>query len=114
MVTSVEPGPVEVPAQYRLEQNYPNPFNPVTTILYQIAGSREYGVGSREKTDGMGHVKLAVYDLLGREVAVLVDGYQTPGEHRVTFDARKLASGVYFYRLSAGGQVAVKRMILVR
>jgi hypothetical protein len=62
----------------------------------------------------MERVRLVVYDLLGREVAVLVDGYQVPGEHRVTFDARKLASGVYFYRLVAGGAVQTRKMALVR
>ncbi len=62
----------------------------------------------------MERVRLVVYDLLGREVAVLVDGYQTPGEHRVTFDARSLASGIYFYRLIAGGAVQTRKMALVR
>ena len=114
MVTAVRNETASTPSQFELRQNYPNPFNPVTTIVYQVAGSREYEVGSRKKTDALGHVKLAVYDLLGREVAVLVDGYQTPGGHRVTFDARKLASGVYFYRLVAGGSVQTRKMTLLR
>ena len=88
-----------------LVQNWPNPFNPSTSIEYRIAGDGKTG---EER------VKLAVYDLLGREVAVLVDGYQTPGEHRVTFDARMLASGIYFYRLIAGGAVQTRRMALVK
>jgi hypothetical protein len=59
-------------------------------------------------------VRLSVYDLLGREVAVLVNGVQTPGEHRVTFDARSLASGVYLYRLVAGGQSRSRKLVLLR
>ena len=114
VITGVATPANSLPGTFALLQNYPNPFNPVTTIVYQVAGSREYGVGSRQKTDALGHVKLAVYDLLGREVAVLVDGYQTPGEHRVTFDARMLASGVYFYRLEAGGSVQTRKMTLLR
>jgi len=107
-------GGVGTPNGFLLFQNHPNPFNPSTTIVYQVSGSREYEVGSRQKAEALDHVKLAVYDLLGREVAVLVDGYQTPGEHRVTFDARMLASGVYFYRLEAGGTVQTRKMTLLR
>jgi hypothetical protein len=103
------PGPV----RFTLCQNYPNPFNPSTNIGYTIASSKEQVAGSTKQV-GMERVRLVVYDLLGREVAVLVDGYQTPGEHRVTFDARKLASGVYFYRLVAGGAVQTRKMALVR
>jgi hypothetical protein len=62
----------------------------------------------------MERVNLVVYDLLGREVAVLVDGYQTPGEHRVTFDARRLSSGEYFYKLTAGNNVQTRKMVLVK
>ena len=102
-----------IPETFSLGQNWPNPFNPSTNIGYTIASSKEQVAGSVKQV-GMERVRLVVYDLLGREVAVLVDGIQTPGEHRITFDARRLASGMYFYRLSAGGQVAVKRMILVR
>ena len=98
---------------FKLEQNYPNPCNPSTNIGYTIASSKEQVAGSTKQV-GMERVRLVVYDLLGREVAVLVDGYQTPGEHRVTFDARKLASGVYFYRLVAGGAVQTRKMALVR
>ena len=62
----------------------------------------------------MERVRLAVYDLLGHEVALLVDGYQQAGSHLVTFDARRLSSGVYFYRLTAGGSVKTRKMTLVR
>jgi uncharacterized protein (DUF1501 family) len=91
----------EVPGGFALEQNYPNPFNPTTRIGYRVSG-----LGSR--------VKLAVYDLLGREVAVLVDGEMAPGRYSVTFDARNLASGVYLYRLEAGTYSETRRMTVVR
>jgi len=84
-----------VPVAFRLEQNYPNPFNPGTLIRYAIPGSMEYGGGNRE-------VRLVVYDVLGREVAVLANDSETPGEHEVFFDGSGLASGVYVYRLEAG------------
>ncbi len=90
-----------------LEQNYPNPYNPSTTIRFTIAGSREYGVGSRE-------TKLVVYDILGREVAVLVNEKKAPGSYEVRFDAAGLSSGVYFYRLQAGGFVQTKKFVVLR
>jgi len=91
-----------VPAQIELGQNWPNPFNPRTTI-----GIRQQAVGSR-------WMKLAVYDLLGREVAVLVDEMKKHGEYSVTWDARGMASGVYLCRLQAGDQVQTRKMILLR
>jgi hypothetical protein len=101
----------QVPGEFTLGQNWPNPFNPSTTIVYQVAGGMRRG-GEGEM--GGERVRLSVYDLLGREVAVLVNGVQTPGEHRVTFDARSLASGVYLYRLVAGGQSRSRKLVLLR
>ena len=89
-----------LPASYDLEQNYPNPFNPATTIRYAIPRA--------------GLVRLEIFDVLGRRVAVLVDGYQEPGIHEIVWDAQDIASGVYFYRLTSAGYNAIKRMILVR
>jgi len=86
------------PLAYSLAQNYPNPFNPSTSIAYQL------------KTAGQ--VKLSVYDILGREVAVLADGVQGAGAHEVRFDGNGLASGVYIYRLQAGTFVEQKKMVL--
>ncbi len=86
--TNVTPG---LPAAYALEQNYPNPFNPATRIRYSIQGP------------GVSWVRLAVYDLLGREIAVLVDRSQVPGNHELPFVATGLASGVYVYRLEVQG-----------
>jgi hypothetical protein len=97
-----------VPSVTSLEQNYPNPFNPVTSIGYTV------GAVSSQQTAVSSHVRLAVYDLLGREVAVLVDGKKAPGNYRVEFDGSNLSSGVYIYRLSAGDYVESKRMILLR
>ena len=89
-----------LPSSIQLEQNYPNPFNPNTKISYQLPVSSV--------------VSLKVYDLLGREVATLVDGRMSAGNHHVTFDASGLASGVYLYRISAGNFVQTKRMLLVK
>ncbi|MBN1448712.1 MAG: T9SS type A sorting domain-containing protein, partial [Bacteroidetes bacterium] len=83
-----------------LSQNHPNPFNPVTRI--------EYGIPQ----DGV--VRLRVYDLLGRVVTTLVDGPVSPGMHSVSFNAGRLPSGVYLYRLEAEGQVLTRRMALTR
>jgi hypothetical protein len=88
MVTSVEQVTSELPHEYSLEQNYPNPFNPTTTIQFSIVDPQ--------------FTILKVFDLLGREVAVLVDEQKAPGNYEVSFDASALASGVYLYRLKAG------------
>jgi hypothetical protein len=88
------------PLDFILLQNYPNPFNPVTIISWQTP------VGS--------HHKLKVYDILGNEVATLVDEYKEAGEHRVEFDARNLASGVYIYILKAGEFVSSKKMAVIK
>ncbi len=90
----------EVPQQFQLHQNYPNPFNPATVISFQLP-VRSY-------------VSLRVYDILGREVATLVNGIQDAGVHVATFDGTRLASGVYFYRLTASGKNQVKKMLLAK
>ncbi len=112
-----------LPVSMMLEQNYPNPFNPVTTIGFRVAGigSQNPGPGTQDPSLNTGNpepgtraVKLTVYDLLGREVAVLVDGPKTPGQYSVSFNAGGLASGVYLCRLTAGGFHDVKKMVVVR
>jgi hypothetical protein len=90
----------EEPHAIALEQNYPNPFNPTSDIRYQIS---EFRI-----------VKLAVYDLLGREVAVLVNEPKAPGDYKVRFDARGLSSGMYFFRLQAGSLTETKKMVLLK
>jgi hypothetical protein len=89
-----------MPEAFRLEQNYPNPFNPVTTISYTLP--------VRE------HVSLRVFDVLGREVATLIDGVDGPGERSVRFDAGRLPSGVYFYRLRAGERYETRKLLLMK
>jgi Secretion system C-terminal sorting domain len=91
---------LDVPASYALEQNYPNPFNPSTTIHYQIPNA--------------GHVLLKVYDMLGREVATLVDGVKEVGFYSATFDGARLASGVYISRLTAGNYTKTMKMVLMK
>ncbi|MGB2907190.1 MAG: T9SS type A sorting domain-containing protein, partial [Candidatus Aminicenantaceae bacterium] len=88
------------PLIYQLAQNYPNPFNPATKIRYSIPAQS--------------YVVLKVYNALGQEVMTLVDGAQKPGIHTVKFDARNLASGIYFYRITAGDFVNVKKMMLLK
>ena len=90
----------ELPAEVALLGNYPNPFNPETTIGYALPHA--------------GKVRLVVYDLLGHEVAVLVDGPQPAGRHAVRFRGDHLPSGPYAYRLQAGDEVVVRTMILVK
>jgi hypothetical protein len=86
--------------EYWLAQNYPNPFNPTTSIEYRV-GSMEY-------------VTLKVYDLLGREVATLVNEEKTAGSYEIEFDASNLSSGIYFYKLQASNFSETKKMILIK
>ena len=90
----------KVISEYSLNQNYPNPFNPVTKISYQLPVD--------------GNVKLSVYNILGREVDILVNEKQNAGEHNIDFNATNLTSGVYFYKLIAGSYSDTKKMILVK
>jgi hypothetical protein len=89
-----------MPTAYVLHQNYPNPFNPVSTVGFSIAELRL--------------VTLKVYDILGREVAVLVNERKAPGSYEVKFDGSNLASGVYLYRLTAGQYVECRKMVLMK
>jgi hypothetical protein len=103
-----------IPSEFALEQNYPNPFNPSTEISYEIAGVTDHLPASGQAGgSGTSNVKLIVYDLLGREVAVLVNERKAPGRYTVIFDASGLTSGVYFYRLHAGDFVATKKFSLI-
>ena len=99
LVSIEEPSDEERAMGIELEQNYPNPFNPSTVIGFRISGAHN---GTP--------VRLAVYDMLGREVAVLVDGAMSAGFHEVTFDAKALSSGMYIYRLSTP-QGSVSRLM---
>jgi len=99
-----------IPEAFTLEQNYPNPFNGETRIGYRISPPRESG----GRLEHEGWVTLKVYDMLGREVATLVNELQEPGDHSTLFDASSLPSGVYLYRLQAGTRQATKAMMLLR
>lgn len=90
----------DTPDEYTLERNYPNPFNPITTVR----------IGIPEES----HVLLEVYNVVGRRVAVLLDETRQPGRHEVQFDAERLPSGVYLYRLRAGSFQQVGKMTLIR
>ena len=92
--------PAVLPDIMRLYQNYPNPFNPTTTLQYSL----ERG----------GTVELAVYNLLGEKVDVIVAGYQNPGDYMLDYDASRLQSGVYMYRLSTEHGQLTRRMVLMK
>ena len=98
-IVGIENDPAVV-TDYKLAQNYPNPFNPATIIRYQIPEAAD--------------VKLSVYNVLGQEVAVLVNTSQNPGVYEVRFDAGGLSSGIYFYRLQAGKTIQTRKMLLTR
>ena len=101
LTTSVgTPSGADIPTSTRLEQNFPNPFNPKTVISGQWTADSE--------------VRLVVYDLLGREIAVLANGRYPAGRYTFTFDATNLSSGVYLYRLTAGAYSAVGKMLVLR
>jgi hypothetical protein len=90
----------QIPSVYSLSQNYPNPFNPTTNISFSIPRQ--------------GMVKLVVYDVIGKEVATLVNEVKQAGEYNLSFDASKIPSGVYFYKLTSGSFVDTKKMVLVK
>lgn len=90
----------EVPASYELLQNFPNPFNPSTVIKFGLPKN--------------GFVTLKVYDALGKEVAQLVNGNLNAGTYNVDFNASRLSSGVYFYRISAGEFTEIRKMVLMK
>jgi hypothetical protein len=98
--TDVQHVDVTAPTSYVLKQNFPNPFNPTTNIIYHL----------KEK----GKVKLSVYNILGREIATLVNNVQEAGIHTINFDARAIPSGVYFYRLQANNFDQIRKMAVLK
>ncbi len=99
-IVGVKDEPQEIVKDFSLSQNYPNPFNPNTIIEYQVSSSKK--------------VSLKVYDILGREISTLVNEVKAPGTYEVQFDASYLASGVYFYRLTAGEFVQTRKMMVIK
>ncbi len=95
----------EASFSFNLEQNFPNPFNPSTIINYSIPTNRK---------SEMANTTLKIYDILGSEVATLVNEEQTPGNYHIEFDASNLSSGLYFYKLQSGEFSQSKKMILLR
>ena len=104
ILTSVERDE-SFPQKFTLSQNYPNPFNPTTTIKYSIPS-----VGTARELS----VQLKVYDILGREIATLVNKKQSPGRYAVDFNASSLSTGIYYYRLKASNFIQTKKMILLK
>jgi hypothetical protein len=87
LATEINPISGSIPDKFELSQNYPNPFNPITNIKYQIIEN--------------GFVNLKIYDIVGREIATLVNKNQTAGTYETKFDASNISSGVYFYKLTS-------------
>ncbi|OGU68364.1 MAG: hypothetical protein A2499_14935 [Stygiobacter sp. RIFOXYC12_FULL_38_8] len=100
LLTATDVEETSIPTKYELNQNYPNPFNPSTVINYQLPEA--------------GNVTLKVYDVLGNEVATLVNEFKQAGVYNAKFANSNLSSGIYLYRLQAGNFVSVKRMMLIK
>ncbi|MFH1196801.1 MAG: T9SS type A sorting domain-containing protein [bacterium] len=103
-----EPSNNEIPTDYELSQNFPNPFNPTTTIRYAVPTVETGYIPSLQ------YVTLKIYDILGSEVATLVDEQKSPGYYEVEFDASGFSSGVYFYRIVADNFIGTKKMLLIK
>ncbi len=104
-ITDVENNTNQKPYTFDLDQNYPNPFNPSTTIQFTVPD-----VGTKQSVP----VQLKIFDILGREVSTLVNEVKAAGNYKATFNATRLPSGVYFYKLTAGGFSQTKKMILLK
>jgi photosystem II stability/assembly factor-like uncharacterized protein len=105
-ITYVQKIGYEVPEKFALYQNYPNPFNPVTRIRFDIPPV--------ETTRRVVSTKIVVFDILSKEMAVLVDGHLSPGNYEINWNASGYPSGVYFYRLSAGDYSQTNKMVLIK
>jgi hypothetical protein len=108
IITGVKEINTNIPTEFSLEQNYPNPFNPTTTIRFSIPNVETGHAPSLQR------VSLKVYDMLGREVATLVDEDKIPGNHEVKFNGKGLASGMYIYRIQSGNFTHSKKLILLK
>ena len=100
-----ELGGNEIPGKFELYQNYPNPFNPTTKIKFDIP---------LISNETLQNVRMVVYDILGKEVATLVNEKLKSGSYEVSFDGSNVSSGMYFYQLKTGNYVSTKKFVLVR
>jgi hypothetical protein len=119
VVTQIaDPQTSSTPAEFVLHQNFPNPFNSTTIIGYSVPSLLGRDLVSTPSRNGQlpvaSKISLKVYNLLGQEVATLFEGIRQPGNYEVAFDGSGLASGVYFYRLSAGSFVATNKLVLLK
>jgi len=96
----IKPISENIPTEFKLNQNYPNPFNPATNIEFDIPKSS--------------YVKLNVYDILGKEITVLVDEFVRAGRYKVTLNAEKFTTGIYIYKLATENFIQTKKMILLK
>ncbi|HRJ05608.1 MAG TPA: T9SS type A sorting domain-containing protein, partial [Ignavibacteria bacterium] len=100
LITGINQNGTSIPENFSLSQNYPNPFNPVTNIKFNLPKS--------------GYVKLVVFDVMGREVATMLNENMNAGSYTADFDASQLSSGIYFYKLITADFTDTKKMMLVK
>ena len=100
LITGIKEVDEKIPTEFSLSQNFPNPFNPTTKIRFDVSKQS--------------HVKLFVYDILGREIETVVDKEMNPGGYEVTLESKNLSSGVYFYRINAGKFQQMRKMLLLK
>ncbi len=104
-----------LPSEYTLSQNYPNPFNPITTIKYSVADKDGHlNLATVQPSYRLRNVELKVYDILGREVKILVNEPKQPGNYEIYFDGNGLASGIYYYQLISNDFIETKKMVLLK
>jgi|GEM_PF-1179464 len=103
-----------IPNNYITLTSYPNPFNSETTIKFKIPSGSDNGIVDGDNISKPQRVKLSIYDLFGRKIAQLIDNNLTPGEHSITWNAKNLPSGIYFYRLSSNNKSITKKMVLLK
>jgi hypothetical protein len=116
-ITGISKNNNDIPKTYSLYQNYPNPFNPSTSIKFDLPAVRsQAGIPELPLIKGAGGMftKLSIYDLTGKEVATLVNEKLSPGSYTVNFDGGNFASGVYFYKITAGDFTGTKKMVLMK
>ena len=100
VVTDILKTNLEIPKNYALSQNFPNPFNPSTIIRFDVPKA--------------GFVRIELFNTIGQKVASLLSSEKPAGRYEISFDASKLSSGTYFYRMDAGGYVIIKKMLLLK